>query len=99
MARFLFTYRMPDDAVRLTPESQAAWQGFFDQLGVAVVDGGKPIFSRADIGDCGAARAIGGYSIVEAEDLEAASVLAKACPFVGAGGGVEIGELGELPGA
>jgi hypothetical protein len=34
--------------------------------------------------------------MIIADDLESAMTLAKGCPLVGAGGGVEVGELTEL---
>ena len=33
-----------------------------------------------------------------ADNLDEALTLAKACPIVAAGGGVEVGELADLPG-
>jgi hypothetical protein len=42
-------------------------------------------------------RVLGGYSLIRADDLATASSVAKGCPFVGAGGGVEVGLLMDLP--
>jgi hypothetical protein len=38
-----------------------------------------------------------GYSIVAADDLEAALAITKECPTMAAGGGVEVGVLAALP--
>jgi YCII-related domain len=42
---------------------------------------------------CAAATELGGYLLINAADLEAATSLAQGCPFLQAGGGVEVGEL------
>ena len=39
---------------------------------------------------------LGGYSIVSADDLSAAVAIARSCPALSAGGGVEVGELTRL---
>ena len=75
----------------------AAWQSFFEGLADHVVDPGQPVFERTAIGDVGADTQLGGYSVIEAADLEGAAALAKACPSVQSGGGVQVGELADLP--
>jgi hypothetical protein len=58
------------------------------------VDAGNPVFHRSPLGNTTTTDTVlGGYSIASAENLEAAVVLAKGCPFLEAGGGVEVGEL------
>jgi hypothetical protein len=39
-----------------------------------------------------------GYTIVEADSIEAALSMAKACPFLEIGGSLEVSELVEMPG-
>ena len=38
-----------------------------------------------------------GYTIIEAESMEAALSIAKACPFLDIGGSLEVSELAEMP--
>jgi hypothetical protein len=40
---------------------------------------------------------LGGYSIIETDDIEAAKAIAMGCPHLTRGGGVEIGQLAEVP--
>jgi YCII-related domain len=100
MATFIFTYRAPKGYV---PGSEAAlgrWQAWFGGVGDALIDYGKPVYERSGVGTWSSEETqLGGYSIIEASDLESALALAKGCPFVGIGGGVEVGELGDLPGS
>jgi hypothetical protein len=49
------------------------------------------------IGEAGPSTRLGGYSIVTADDLDAALSLAKSCPSIERGGGVEVGLLADLP--
>jgi len=38
-----------------------------------------------------------GYTIVEADSIEAALEMAKACPFLEIGGSLEVSELMQMP--
>lgn len=96
MATFVLTYRrMP--GYRSTPESMAAWMAWFEATGDDVVEMGRPVVEQRSVGVCSEATELGGYSVVRAPDLDAALSLAKGCPVLGWGGGVEIGLLGEVP--
>jgi hypothetical protein len=78
----------------------AAWTAWFESMGPDLVDIGKPGGESTVVGDCGGdVRPLGGYSLIRADDLAAATSVAKGCPFVGLGGGVELGLLVDLPGA
>ena len=100
MTTFLFTYRAPGNYVRGTAEGVAAWTAWFDSMGAAVVNIGNPVAESVAVGDCGSnVRPLDGYSLVTADDLDAALTMAKGCPLVGRGGGVEVGSLLDLHGA
>jgi hypothetical protein len=51
------------------------------------------VFVRKTLGNCDAETALGGYSLIKADDLQAAVALAEGCPVLNEGGGVEVGEL------
>ena len=98
MPKYVLTYHQPKGYVpRADAAVIAAWQSFFEGLADHVVDPGQPVFERTAIGDVGADTQLGGYSVIEAADLEGAAALAKACPSVQSGGGVQVGELADLP--
>jgi len=96
MPQYVFTYRAPKDVVRHDPETIRTWMSWFEQLGSAVTDMGKPVHSSAALGTCDDSTRLGGYSIITADDLESAVTLAKGAPALGVGGGVEVGEITEL---
>jgi hypothetical protein len=81
-----------------SPESTAAWMAWFDSMREQLVDRGKPVTDRSCLGDCTTDRTqLGGYTLISADDLDGALAIAKGCPHLDRGGGVEIGQLGEVP--
>ena len=104
MSKFLFLYRGPAQPMEnFTPEQSAeqmqAWGAWMGKLGPALVDAGAPFGARAAVADNGSSPAPSdqnGYSIVEADSLEAARAFTDGHPFLTEGKGrfaVEIFEL------
>jgi hypothetical protein len=97
MPIFVLTYRNPIGYAP-SPESTAAWMAWFDSMREQLVDRGKPVTDRSCLGDCATDRTqLGGYTLISADDLDGALAIAKGCPHLERGGGVEIGQLGEVP--
>jgi hypothetical protein len=96
MSNYVFVYRAPKDYEGGTSDAFAAWQAWFEQLGASLVDAGNPVFTRQTAGSSTSDTVLGGYSLIAADDLAQAVALAQGCPYVGAGGGVEVGELTQL---
>ena len=46
----------------------------------------------------GGTTAMSGYTIIEADSMDAALSIAKACPFLEIGGSLEVSEIMEMPG-
>ncbi|MBI2764950.1 MAG: hypothetical protein HYX53_03460 [Chloroflexi bacterium] len=99
MANYLLAYK--GGSMASTPEEQekrmAAWMGWFNTIGPSVVDGGNPCGPSKNIAANGsvsdnAPSGITGYSVLKADDLGAATALAKGCPILAAGGSVEVYE-------
>jgi hypothetical protein len=98
MPTFALVYRGPVGYAP-TPETTAAWKTWFAGMGDQLVDLGKPAVARAVVGNCDpASTELDGYSLISAENLEAAMAVAKGCPHLDRSGGVEVGQLGEVPG-
>ncbi len=96
MPTFVLSYRSRPGYTR-TPESGAAWMAWFRGIGDQLAELGKPAVDRAALGNCGPGTELAGYSLITAADLESAVALAKGCPALDSGGGVEVGLLGEVP--
>jgi hypothetical protein len=95
--KFLFAYRVPKD-YQPGAETGRAWQAWFESLGSSRVDTGLAVVATRTLGSPDAGTRLGGYSLVEAADIEAAAALARGCPALQLGGGVEIGAVPEFTG-
>ena len=92
MARFLFSYRVPHD-YKPSPKTTPTWTAWFDGMGASRLDLGSGVSESSSLGDVGPDTRLGGYSIIAADDLEAAVAIAKGCPALRLGGGVEVGTV------
>ncbi len=102
MTKYIFAYhggKMPE-----TPEEgqqvMAAWKAWFEGMGSSVVDGGNPAgmsktLTSGGVEDGGGANPISGYSLVEADSIDAACELAKGCPILNHGS-VEVAEAMDM---
>ncbi|MDI2128970.1 hypothetical protein [Yinghuangia seranimata] len=99
MAKYVFSYRVPADYLP-NAETPAEWQAWFGGMGADLVELGHAVTEYASLGEVGgsASRMIG-YSVVSAEDMDAALALAKDCPALRVGGGVEVGPVMEAAGS
>lgn len=93
MPAYALIYRAPADYRPGSPDTMTVWNTWFEALGAHVIDVGNPILRRSTLGDCASATELGGYSLINAADLQEAAALAQGCPFLQVGGGVEVGEL------
>lgn len=99
MANYVMVYKgggMPEtDAQRQAV--LAAWGAWYGKLGRAVVDGGNPFGPSSSVASDGtvrdgAASGLTGYTIVAANNMAAATELAKSCPVLTGGGSIEVYE-------
>jgi len=97
MQTYIFIYRNPGRYAP-TPETSAEMKAWFDGMGERLVELGKPVVASDTVGSCSRDTAeLNGYSIVRAESLAGAVAIAKECPHLSRNGGIEVGELGEVP--
>ena len=92
MTKSVLTFRGATDRT-LSDAEGAAWMSWFGELGAAIVDPGAQVGGTSVLGAVPSPTAVTGYTIIQAEDLDAAVALAKGCPGLSQGGGVEVGEL------
>jgi hypothetical protein len=96
MARYVFSFRVPSG---YTPQAgtRAEWQAWFGGLGSALVDVGNAVTDYASLGEVGGTDSrMVAYSVVSAQDMDGALALAKDCPVMQIGGGVEVGPVMEV---
>jgi hypothetical protein len=99
MAKYVFSFRVP---CGYAPHAGTAaeWQAWFGGLGSALVDVGNAVTDYASLGEVGGSGSrMVGYSVVSAEDMDSALALAKDCPALLVGGGVEVGPVMEVAGS
>jgi hypothetical protein len=72
--------------------AMAAWGAWFASLGAAVVDGGAPFGASAAVGGGASRTGLTGYSVLEADSLDAALGMAGGCPVLADGGAVDVYE-------
>lgn len=97
MTRFLVTYHgsgMPADP-ELMEQAKAAFLAWVGEAGDAIVDPGAPIQMVRQVasGDPEAPAEIGGYSIIEADDADAAAAVLQTHPYVARGGTLQVNQV------
>ena len=102
MPHFIFAYhggKTPE-----TPEQTEVeigrWQSWFDNIGDTIIDPGNPVglsktVSAAGVSDDGGPNPLSGYTIIQADSIDRAVELAKACPIIG-DGSIEVAEIHEV---
>ena len=111
MSKFVFIYHAPTqpaDAPQPSPEdmeqSMGAWMAWAGQVGDAMVDFGTPLAGGQRVAADGSvspsAKEVVGYTILEADGLDAALALAKVHPHLQWAGGceIEVHEAQAVPG-
>lgn len=104
MPEFVFAYHggKAPESPEEGQEVMAAWQAWFADMGEAVVIPGAPVgqshtVSADGVAEDGGANPISGYTVVKADNIGAATDLAKGCPMVVSGNGsVEVAEVMEM---
>jgi hypothetical protein len=108
VTKFIMVYKgEATDMSEMTPEQgaevMAKWGAWMQAVGSALVDIGSPFGpgrSVVDDGTQGAPESLTGYSIVAAENLEAAVALTAGHPFLSEGKGdysIEVFEMMPVP--
>ena len=76
---------------------------WLSSLGDAAVSPANPLKNTSTVNPdgtvtTGGTTTMSGYSIIEADSMEAALSIAKSCPFLDINGSLEVSELAEMPG-
>ena len=97
MKKYLVTYHggaMPQDPEAMK-QVKAAFGAWLQQAATAVVDAGAPIRAAGHVakGTPHAPAEIGGYTILQADSIDAAKAVLSSHPFVARGGTLQLFEL------
>ena len=102
MPQFIFAYhggKMPEDPDE-GAKLMARWQDWMAGLGDALVNPGHPVgksttVSASGVTNDGGPNPLSGFSLVQADDIDAAIEMAKGCPHID-DGSIEIAETVEM---
>ena len=81
----------------------AKYKEWLASLGESAISPMNPVKNTSTVNPdgtitTGSTTSMSGYTIIEAESIEAALLIAKACPFLDIGGSLEVSELIQMPG-
>jgi len=105
MAQYLITYLGGNKPSSLEEGKQnfAKYKEWLSSLGDSAVSPANPLKDTSTVNSdgtvtTGSTTSMSGFTIIEAESMEAALSIAKACPFLDIGGSLEVSELMQMPG-
>ena len=81
----------------------AKYKEWLSSLGDSAVSPANPLKDTSTVNSdgtvtTGSTTSMSGFTIIEADSMEAALLITKACPFLDIGGSLEVSELMEMPG-
>ena len=105
MAQYVIVYLGGDQPS--TPEEgkkhMSKYMDWLSSLGDSAISPANPLKNTHTVNSdgtvsSGGTSSMSGYTIIEAESMEAALLIAKACPFLDIGGSLEVSELIQMSG-
>jgi hypothetical protein len=105
MAQYIMTYLGGDQPSSPEEGRQhfAKYKEWLVSLGDSAVSPANPLKDTRTVNSdgtvtTGGTTSMSGYTVIEADSMEAALEIAKACPFLEIGGSLEVSELMQMPG-
>ena len=105
MTQYIITYLGGDQPSSPEEGKQhfAKYQEWLSSLGDSAVSPANPFKNTSTVNSdgtvtAGSTTSMSGYTIIEADSMEMALEIAKACPFLDIGGSLEVSELIQMPG-
>ena len=105
MPQYIITYLGGDQPSNPEEGKQhmSKYRAWLSSLGDSAVSPANPLKNTSTVNSDGTVTRGGtttmsGFTIIKADSMEAALLIAKACPFLDVGGSLEVSELIEMPG-
>ena len=104
MPQYMITYLGGDQPS--SPEEgkqhMSKYREWLSSLGDSAVSPANPLKDTSTVNSVGtvtigSTTSMSGFTIIEADSMEAALLMAKACPFLDIGGSLEVSELIKMP--
>ena len=104
MSQYIMTY-LGGDQPSSPEEGKQHFSKYMDwlsSLGDSVVSPANPLKNTSTVNSdgtvtTGGMTSMSGFTIIEADSIEAALSIAKSCPFLDIGGSLEVSELMQMP--
>ena len=104
MAQYIIVY-LGGDRPASPEEGQqnfAKYKAWLSSLGDSVVSPANPFKHTSTVNSdgtvtVGSTTSMSGFTVIEADSMETALEIAKACPFLDIGGSLEVSELVQMP--
>jgi hypothetical protein len=104
MAQYIITYLGGDQpsSPEEGPRHFAKYKEWLSSLGDSAVSPANPFKNTSTVNSdgtvtAGSSTSMSGYTVIEADSMETALEIAKACPFLDIGGSLEVSELIQMP--
>jgi hypothetical protein len=89
---YVLTFRGRADR-SVDSSEEAAWGQWFKQIGGSIVEPGNRVGTTRALGGNQGKTVVTGYTVIAADNLDSAVVLAQGCPGLTHDGAVEVGEI------
>ncbi len=105
MAQYIITYLggVQPSSPEEGKQHFAKYKEWLSSLGDSAVRPANPLKDTNTVNSdgtvtTGSTTSMSGFTIIKADSMEAALLIAKACPFLDIGGSLEVSELMQMPG-
>jgi hypothetical protein len=105
MTKFVITYLGGNHPSTAAEGQQhfARYKQWLSSLGNSAISPANPLANTQTVNSdgsvtAGSSTAMSGFTILEAESMDAALAAARSCPFLEIGGSLEVSELMQMPG-
>lgn len=106
MPQYMITYLggNPPSTPEEGKQHFSKYMAWLSSLGDAAVSPANPLKGTSTVNPDGSVSpggttSMSGFTIVEADSMDAAVSIARDCPFLEIGGSLEVSELGQMPGS
>lgn len=104
MPEYFITYLGGDtpSSPEESKQNMSKYRAWLSSLGHSAVSPANPLKNTSTVNSDGSVTAgsttlMSGFTIIEADSMEAALSIAKGCPFLDVGGSLEVSELIKMP--
>jgi hypothetical protein len=92
MPNYVLSFRSNPQGA-LTANQEPSWYQWFKDIGGSIVEPGNRVGESRTLGNAQGKTVLAGYSVIAADNLDAAVAVAKGCPGLAQDGAVDVAEI------